>query len=95
MSGSVCNQGTGFECNLCEPALICNTDDMPPSTCCANFLNVVDFSKDMVMALTEFVGNQTYSVVQFATNASLITSLSSSNGTLAALDEIVYAGGCK
>jgi hypothetical protein len=95
MSGSVCNQGTGFECNQCEPALICNADGGPSSTCCNNFVNVIDFAKGMVLSLSELDSNQTYSVVQFATNATLVSSLTLSNRTLDALDEIVYTGGCE
>lgn len=95
MSGSVCNQGTGFECNQCEPSLICNADGVPSNTCCNNFVNVIDFAKGMVSSLSELDSNQTYSVVQFATNATLVSSLTLSNRTLDALDEIVYTGGCE
>jgi Mg-chelatase subunit ChlD len=37
--------------------------------------------------------NQTYSVVQFATNATLVTSLTSSVQALDALDKMIYTGG--
>ncbi|KAL3779344.1 hypothetical protein HJC23_007474 [Cyclotella cryptica] len=95
MSGSVCNQGTGFECNSCEPVLICNADGVSIATCCLNFLEVVTFTKDIVTSLGSLLSNQSYSVVQFATNATLVTSLTSSNKALDALDEMIYSGGCK
>jgi hypothetical protein len=95
MSGSVCNQGTGFECNWCEPTLICNADGVDPSSCCNNFVNVTDFAEGMISSLSLLESNQTYSVVQFATNASLVSSLTSPNRALDALDEMVYTGGCE
>ncbi|KAL7483642.1 hypothetical protein ACHAW6_009288 [Cyclotella cf. meneghiniana] len=93
MSGSVCNQGTGFECNSCEPALICNSEGVTVGTCCLNFLEVVTFAKEMVTSLGSLLSNQTYSVVQFATNTTLVTSLTSSNQVLDVLDEMMYTGG--
>lgn len=95
MSGSVCNRGTGFECNACEPALVCNADGVSSNSCCTNFMDVIEFTKGMVTALSELEASQTYSVVRFATNASLVSSVTSSNRTLVALDDIVYDGGCK
>ena len=94
-SGSVCNQGTGFECNWCDPALICNADGVVLSSCCNNFVDVVGFTKEMISSLATLNANQNFSVVQFSTNATVVNPLTSSYQALAVLGEMTYTGGCK
>jgi len=95
-SGSVCNQGTGNYCIACEPDEICNDIGMDKATCCNNFLDVVEFAKNMVIALESIPNtNQSYSVVGFSTNATTVDgeTLTTPDLALEALDRLIYTGG--
>ena len=93
MSGSVCNQGTGFECNACQPTLICNSDETDQIKCCNNFRDVVEFSSLMVNTLGLLPSHHFFSIVQFATNATLVSGLTSSTSVLDSLEGLVFTGG--
>mmetsp|Transcript_27314 Transcript_27314/g.50333 ORF Transcript_27314/g.50333 Transcript_27314/m.50333 type:complete len:355 (+) Transcript_27314:770-1834(+) len=94
MSGSVCNQGTPFLCEGCEPELICNDIGVDKDTCCANFFDVVEFAKLMVKTFESIPSDQSYSIVGFATDAAWTSDITTSSiETLNALDELTYSGG--
>ncbi len=90
---TVCNKGTGFECVSCEPELICYDPDVGRSTCCNNFLYVIEFTKDMIGTFGSFVAARSFSIVPFATDAELVSDLSTANEALASLDTLTYTGG--
>ena len=74
----VCNQGSGYECDLCEPELICKSVDVDKGTCCNNFADMIDFSKLIVSTLeAEILADKSYTVVGFGRSTRL--SLDSSN----------------
>jgi len=94
MSGSVCNQLSGYECYLCEPALICKSDGVDEGTCCNNFRDVIDFSKLMVDTLESTIpSDQSYSVVGFGDVATLASDMTNSDDALKALGDLEYLGG--
>ncbi|KAL9182252.1 hypothetical protein ACHAXT_012904 [Thalassiosira profunda] len=93
MSGSVCNQGTGFFCEECDPPLICNEAGVVKENCCTNFLSLTEFAQLVVMSLGSLPVDQSYSVVGFGSGASVSLSLGSSDDALDALDDLVYTGG--
>ncbi len=91
---AVCNQGTGFECNGCEPELICNDIGVDMGACCDNFEQVTEFSKSLINELTSIPGaEQSYSLVGFSTEATLAADMATPADTVAALDQLVYVGG--
>ncbi|KAL7522406.1 hypothetical protein ACHAWX_007092 [Stephanocyclus meneghinianus] len=93
-SGSICGFGID-DCLFCEPALFCSNlfSFLPPSTCCNNYADIIEFSKLMVFALEQFEAEKSFSLVQFATNAQLISNLATANVTLDVLDNVRYTGG--
>ena len=105
MSGSVCNDGDGSYCNECTsgPTLFglpipffgtdCRDSFVSEDTCCSNFANVKGFSSTMVKLLDDFPAEKAFSVVQFATNAQLVSNLESSDETVQVIDQLDYTGG--
>ena len=93
MSGSVCNQGTGFECENCEPELVCNDVGLGLGTCCNNFLEVIEFTKSLVNSLSNIDVEQSYSLVGFGVDAEVAIDGVLPEDILISLDEIVYTGG--
>lgn len=93
-SGSVCNFGVG-ECLLCEPSLFCSNlfSFLPRQQCCQNYVDMIEFSKLMILALDQFEADKSFSLVQFATTAQLTSGLSSSEETIDALDTMQFTGG--
>ncbi|KAL3798986.1 hypothetical protein HJC23_005125 [Cyclotella cryptica] len=93
-SGSICGFGID-DCLFCEPALFCSNlfSFLPPDTCCNNYADIIEFSKLMVLALDQFDAEKSFSVVQFATNAQLISNLATANDALDVLDNVRYTGG--
>mmetsp|Transcript_30575 Transcript_30575/g.66107 ORF Transcript_30575/g.66107 Transcript_30575/m.66107 type:complete len:919 (-) Transcript_30575:141-2897(-) len=100
MSGSVCSGGTGSECNECRAAFLpifftseCRDKFVSEDTCCNNFANVKEFSSLMVDLLGDFPADKSFSLVQFATDAQLVSGLSSPAHTLPIIDRLDYTGG--
>mmetsp|Transcript_16646 Transcript_16646/g.30126 ORF Transcript_16646/g.30126 Transcript_16646/m.30126 type:complete len:208 (+) Transcript_16646:3879-4502(+) len=100
MSGSVCSDGMGSECNECRAAFLpifftseCRDKFVSEDTCCNNFANVKEFSSLMVDLLGEFPAEKSFSLVQFATDAQLVSGLSSTSQTLLVIDRLDYTGG--
>ena len=104
MSGSVCNSGSGSECTGCEDSFLdsifsmffepeCRDSFVSADTCCGNFDNVKQFSSLIVGALADFDAEKSFSVVQFATNAQLVSSLSSGVQTMSVINQLDYTGG--
>ena len=106
MSGSVCNDGTNNECIDCQrsgPTFFgfgipffgtdCRDSFVSQDTCCSNFGTVKGFSSTMVNLLDDFPAEKTFSVVQFATNAQLVSSLASADQTIQVIDQLDYTGG--
>ena len=108
MSGSVCNDGDGSDCNECTsgPTLFgitipffgtdCRDSFVSEDTCCSNFATVKGFSSTMVNLLGDigdFAVDNSFSVVQFATNAQLVSSLASADQTVQVIDQLDYTGG--
>jgi len=90
---TVCNKGTGFGCDACEPELICYDSDVDRATCCNDFSYVIEFTKDMIGAFGSFVAERSFSIVPFATNAELANDLSTMTEALNSLDALTYTGG--
>ena len=91
---TVCNKGTGFECASCEPELICYDPDVGGrGTCCNNFLYLIEFTKDMISTFGSFVAARSFSIVPFATTATLVSDLASADEALVSLDALTYTGG--
>ena len=93
MSGSVCNRGFSSECLNCEPSFYCNTLGMNEDTCCSNFGDVVDFSKEMVTSFGELSVDHSFSIVQFSTDAQVVSELADADQTLKVIDSLKYSGG--
>lgn len=104
MSGSVCNGDSGSDCLECRTSLLgsllpmffsseCRDGTVSEDTCCTNFANVKDFSSLVVDALGELPGENSFSVVQFATNAQLVSGRSTAARARAVLDGLDYTGG--
>lgn len=96
----VCNQGTGFECVGCNPGLICNDIEIDSSlgigmgACCNNFVQVIDFTRDLVNSLSNLpVDRQRYSIVGFGNSASVAVQRANPEEVIEALDELIYSGG--
>ena len=92
MSGSVCNQDTGFECMACLPDMVCNTifNSEDKAMCCDNFQEMVDFTKDIVNELSQNQKvEQSYSIVGFNDDSKLVMDMANAEDTLLALEEIV------
>ena len=63
-------------------------------TCCTNFFEVVEFAKLMVYTLQLVPSDQSYTVVEFASGASLASDVMiSPEEALEALDGLAYSGG--
>mmetsp|Transcript_4144 Transcript_4144/g.9394 ORF Transcript_4144/g.9394 Transcript_4144/m.9394 type:complete len:870 (-) Transcript_4144:132-2741(-) len=101
MSGSVCNGGAGAECVDCQATFIpiisfvseCRDSFVSEDTCCNNFANVKEFSSLMVNLLGDLNTEKSFSIVQFATDAQLISGLASADQTVPVIDQLDYTGG--
>lgn len=101
MSGSVCNDGSGSECQSCRSSSFlpmffaseCRDNSVDEDTCCGNFAKVKAFSSLMVTSLDDFPADKSFSIVQFATNAQLVSELSSTEGVLPVIERLDYTGG--
>jgi len=102
MSGSVCNGGDGSDCLSCPGASFlsalflaseCRDTSVSEDTCCANFAKVKEFASIMVNLLSNFPSEKSFSIVQFATDAQLVRTLSSADDTVLTIDGLAYTGG--
>jgi len=90
MSGSVCHgQGQG----LCENCGQCNSGGFNLATCCSNFSNMLEFSKDLVKALGDLPSNQDFSVVHFASDVAVADTLENANQAFKTIKTLKYTGG--
>ena len=90
---TVCNKDTGFECVACEPELICYDSELDKRTCCNNFYDLIEFTKSMISALAMISVESSFSIVPFATNATLVSDLASAVEALDSLDALTFTGG--
>jgi hypothetical protein len=96
MSGSVCNGGFfGLGSGSCEgcPLFDCRNIFLDQDTCCNNFGTIKTFSQLMIRALAEFPAEKDFSIVQFATNASIVSRPQSANDALSTVNQLSYTGG--
>ena len=102
MSGSVCNDGDGSDCLSCPGASLlsvlflaseCRDTSVSEDTCCSNFAKVKEFASVMVNLLGNFPAEKSFSIVQFATDARLVRTLSSADDTALTIDGLEYTGG--
>jgi von Willebrand factor type A domain len=98
MSGSVCNGGFfGFggtgDCVGC-PLFECRNVFLDSDTCCDNFGTIKSFSQVMIRALAaEFPAEKGFSIVQFASDASIASLPQSANDALSTVSQLSYSGG--
>ncbi len=90
MSGSVCGGG---ECLLCQPMSTCNSFGINQQRCCNNFDNVLEFSKALVRALGDLKTQQDFSLIHFATDAEIASTLQNANQAIKTLQQLAYTGG--
>lgn len=100
MSGSVCNGGTGSDCNECRSSFLplffmseCRDYFVSEDTCCHNFADVKDFASTFVTLLGGFPAEKAFSVVQFATGAQLISGPAAAGRAASAIEGLDYSGG--
>jgi hypothetical protein len=90
---TVCNKGTGFECVACDPELICYDSIVDEGTCCDNFSYLIDFAKSIIGAFGTIPAQRSFSIVAFATDAELMSGLTTANEAMVTLDALTYTGG--
>lgn len=100
MSGSVCGNSRDRECSNCRASFLpmlfaseCRDNWVSEDTCCNNFAKVQDFSSLIVNVLGDFPAKKSFSVVQFATDARLVSGLKSAEQTISKLEQLDYTGG--
>lgn len=101
MSGSICNGRTGALCTGC-PQIILSSDIQESfcrdvgvnwNSCCSNFANVKELATSIVRLLGNLPVDKYFSVVQFASDARLVSGLSSTGQTLSTISQLSYTGG--
>mmetsp|Transcript_27648 Transcript_27648/g.50360 ORF Transcript_27648/g.50360 Transcript_27648/m.50360 type:complete len:249 (+) Transcript_27648:2626-3372(+) len=101
MSGSICNGYTGALCVGC-PQIIASSDiqesfcrDVGVSwrSCCSNFAYVKELATLIVNLLGDLPVDKSFSVVQFASDARVVSGLSSTAQTLSTIGQLTYSGG--
>lgn len=93
MSGSVCNNNSGNLCLDCGPVDKCNSGGQNLSVCCNNFVNILNFSKDLIALLGELPTEQDFSVVQFGTDVTIASTLESWRQVTKTINQLRYGGG--
>jgi hypothetical protein len=71
----------------------CRDMSVSEDTCCTNFAKVKEFASIMVNLLGNFPADKSFSVVQFATYAQIVRTLSAADETVLAIDGLDYTGG--
>lgn len=96
MSGSVCNGGFfglgSDDCVGC-PIFGCRNIFLDQDTCCNDFGTIKTFSQLMIRALAQFPAEKDFSIVQFATDASIVSRPQPANDALATVNNLSYTGG--
>ena len=95
MSGSVCSpdQSNPQSCYDC-PSECHEEEFFERDSCCEHFNAVKLFSSAMLESLTEeLFSRESFSVVNFATTATALIGLSSSDVAMQELEGVVYSGG--
>ena len=90
MSGSVCGGGM---CSFCQPLSSCNSFGINQERCCNNFDNVLEFTKALVRQLGDLKTMQDFSLVHFATDAEIVSTLQNANRAIKTLQQVDYTGG--
>eukprot|EP00574_Skeletonema_japonicum_P010309 CAMPEP_0201736532 /NCGR_PEP_ID=MMETSP0593-20130828/40109_1 /ASSEMBLY_ACC=CAM_ASM_000672 /TAXON_ID=267983 /ORGANISM="Skeletonema japonicum, Strain CCMP2506" /LENGTH=462 /DNA_ID=CAMNT_0048230323 /DNA_START=60 /DNA_END=1444 /DNA_ORIENTATION=- len=96
MSGSVCNGGFfGFGSDDCVgcPIFGCRNIFLDQDTCCNDFNTIKTFSQLIIGALAEFPAEKDFSIVQFATDASIVSRPQPANDALSTVNNLSYTGG--
>ena len=70
-----------------------NTHNSLLSSCCNNFGTIKDFSELMIRSLAQFPAEKDFSIVQFATDASIVSRPQSANDALSTVQQLSYSGG--
>jgi len=98
MSGSVCNGGFfglgSDDCVGC-PIFGCRSPNLffDKDTCCNDFNTIKIFSQLIIEALAEFPAEKDFSIVQFATDASIVSLPQPANDALSTVNNLIYTGG--
>ena len=96
MSGSVCNGGFfglgSDDCVGC-PIFGCRNIFLDQDTCCNDFGTIKTFSQLMIRSLAQFPAEKDFSIVQFATDASIVSRPQPANDALATVNNLSYTGG--
>ncbi|KAL9182742.1 hypothetical protein ACHAXT_004021 [Thalassiosira profunda] len=98
MSGSVCNGNSNSLCEQCEPSTPftfnqCNSGGLNKALCCPNFSNVLEFTKGLITELGELPTQQDFSLVHFATDVTIASTLESWRQAVKSLNQFKYTGG--
>ena len=96
MSSSICwNPDAIVDCGGCpdECRWRPEDDDISRDSCCSNFDRVQSFADRLVRALDDGLGTQRFSLVQYASEASVSNELSSSESMLDTILRLEYLGG--
>mmetsp|Transcript_23427 Transcript_23427/g.46633 ORF Transcript_23427/g.46633 Transcript_23427/m.46633 type:complete len:753 (-) Transcript_23427:85-2343(-) len=97
MSGSVCNGGPfsfgNGDCLGCPLLEGCRNIFLDQDTCCNDFQSIKTFSQLMIRALDEFPAEKDFSIVQFATDASIASFPQPANAALSTVNNLSYTGG--
>ena len=98
MSGSVCNGNSNSLCEQCEPARPftfnqCNSGGLNKALCCPNFSNVLEFTRGLITELGELPTQQDFSLVHFATDVTIASTLESWRQAVKSLNQLKYSGG--
>ncbi len=99
MSGSVCNGGLlgnfglgSDDCVGC-PIFGCRNLFLDQDTCCNDFNTIRTFSQLIIGALAEFPAEKDFSIVQFATDASIVSLPQPATDALSTVNNLAYSGG--
>jgi len=94
MSGSVCYRAIGGPCEACYPATrSCNSGGKKLNICCPNFANMLDFTRSLIAALGELPTDYDVSIVQFSTNATVVSKLENTRKSIKTINKLKYTGG--
>lgn len=93
MSGSVCNGDSSLLCLDCEPLNVCRSGKENRRICCPNFSNALKFSEDLIDGLSDLPSDRDYSVVHYATAATVASTSESGPNAIDTIKNLNYSGG--
>lgn len=101
MSGSLCNGPTGALCIGCPQIYqssdfqdsYCRDVGVEWNSCCSTFADAKELAKSIVNLLGGLPVEKSFSVVQFASDARVVSGLSSTPQTLSTISQLTYSGG--